>query len=135
MSVDNKVVTIGAVAVFALGGTVGFALSSGSASGEESSDLSYLALKIENEKLQAENALLNDDPSFGPGVYKVTEVVKPGRYRTVNSVTGSCYMSQDRGGEIINNILEDGERPIFIVQDLPGTTFNIGVDCGSVEPV
>jgi hypothetical protein len=74
------------------------------------------------------------DSMLEPGTYLVPEEVSAGRYRTVNDIT-SCYMSQDKGSDIINNLLEEAGRPVFTVVDSPGSTFTIDPDCGTVEKI
>lgn len=75
-----------------------------------------------------------DASRIEPGTYLITEELGPGRYRVVNDLQGRmCYMSQDNGSDIINNLLEEAGRPVFTVVDIPGTTFTIDSDCGVVE--
>jgi len=75
------------------------------------------------------------DPNvIQPGTYLVPEEISPGQYRTDDSVNGgSCYMSQDVGDDIVNNLREDVGRPVFTVEDVPNSTFSINSDCGTVS--
>lgn len=74
------------------------------------------------------------DPNvLQPGTYLVPEEVQPGQYRTVDNVTGgSCYMSQDLGSDIVDNLREEAGRPVFTVEEVAGSTFSIDLDCGPV---
>ncbi len=77
-----------------------------------------------------------DASMLEPGTYLVPEEVTAGRYRVVHNLDGSsCYMSQDRGNDIINNLLEDVGMPVFTLIAAPGSTFTIDSDCGTVQKI
>lgn len=81
------------------------------------------------------NAITPVGPVIEPGMYLVGSEVKPGMYRTVDPVVGLCYMSQDRGDDIINNATGDAGRVIFTVVKATGSTFTVDSDCGPVQKV
>ncbi len=77
-----------------------------------------------------------DASKIWPGTYLVPEELTAGRYRTLNDVNGKgCYMSQDKGNDILNNLFEDAGRPVFTVTNVPGSTFTIDSDCGPVSKI
>lgn len=89
----------------------------------------------EREAAVAQTEQAIDASKIAPGMYLVPDEVAPGRYRAMEDVTGDyCYMSQNRGDEIIDNMLENAGRPIFTVQNIPGTTVKFE-DCGTVQKI
>jgi len=75
-----------------------------------------------------------DASMIEPGTYLVPSEVEAGRYRTVDDIS-DCYMSQDKGSNIVNNLAEEAGRPVFTVTSAPGTTFTIQPECGAVQKI
>jgi septal ring factor EnvC (AmiA/AmiB activator) len=87
---------------------------------------------------QREAALTNVDADTGsvrldPGVYLVPGEAAAGRYRSMASVADGCYVSQQRSGEVLENMVQDSGVVEFSVAPAEGTTLRIGQECGPLE--
>lgn len=92
------------------------------------------AAVAKREKAVSKTEQKIEDSMLEPGTYLVPEEVSPGRYRTVENVS-YCYMSQDKDNDIINNLGEEAGRPVFTVVSVPGSTFTIDPECGTVQKI
>lgn len=73
--------------------------------------------------------------SIRPGTYLVPEEVGPGRYRSTGTA-GLCYAEQTKGDDIIWNAIEEANtRPVFTVQNVPGSEVKFDSACGTIEKI
>jgi hypothetical protein len=76
-----------------------------------------------------------DANNLSPGKYIVGTDIEPGVYRTVNAVTGLCYVGQDNGNDIMWNDISNSGQMVATVENVPGSTFEFDSSCGTMQKV
>jgi hypothetical protein len=76
-----------------------------------------------------------DQNNLQPGSYIVGTDINPGTWKTLAAVSDLCYFGQNSGNDIMWNDVSTAGQAIATVENVPGSIFEFGADCGPMKKV